>query len=146
MVFLDITGLSVKYHSSSGPVYAVDDVDIHLEDGQSIGIAGESACGKSTLGVSIIRILSGGIVQGKILFEGDSLLDLSESDFNSKYRWKKISMIFQGAMNALDPVFTIKDQFLEILNQHDFEGNSGQLILDAMNSVSLDENVLKKYP
>ncbi|MBT8173847.1 MAG: ATP-binding cassette domain-containing protein, partial [Nitrosopumilus sp.] len=146
MVFLDITGLSVKYPSSSGSVYAVDDVDIHLEDGQSIGIAGESACGKSTLGLSIIRMLSGGVAQGKILFEGDSLLDLSESDFNSKYRWKKISMIFQGAMNALDPVFTIKDQFLEILNQHDFEGNSDQLILDAMNSVSLDENVLKKYP
>ncbi|KAF6247293.1 dipeptide/oligopeptide/nickel ABC transporter ATP-binding protein [Nitrosopumilus sp. b3] len=146
MVFLDITGLSVKYSSSSGPVYAVDDVDIDLEDGQSIGIAGESACGKSTLGLSIIRMLSGGIVQGKILFEGDSLLDLSESDFNSNYRWKKISMIFQGAMNALDPVFTIKDQFLEILNQHDFEGNYDQLILDAMNSVSLDENVLKKYP
>ncbi len=146
MVFLDITGLSVKYPSSSGPVYAVDDVDIHLEDGQSIGIAGESACGKSTLGLSIIRMLSGGVAQGKILFEGDSLLDLSEPDFNSKYRWKKISMIFQGAMNALDPVFTIKDQFLEILNQHDFEGNSDQLILDAMNSVSLDENVLKKYP
>lgn len=146
MVFLDITGLSVKYPSSSGPVYAVDDVDIHLEDGKSIGIAGESACGKSTLGLSIIRMLSGGIAHGKILFEGDSLLDLSEPDFNSKYRWKKISMIFQGAMNALDPVFTIKDQFLEILNQHDFEGNSDQLILDAMNSVSLDENVLKKYP
>ena len=146
MVFLDINGLSVKYSSSSGPVYAVDDVDIHLEDGESLGIAGESACGKSTLGLSIIRMLSGGSAQGKILFEGDSLFDLSESDFNTKYRWKKISMIFQGAMNALDPVFTIKEQFLEILNQHDFDGNSNQLILDAMNSVSLDENVLKKYP
>jgi peptide/nickel transport system ATP-binding protein len=146
MVFLDINGLSVKYASSSGPVYAVDDVDIHLENGESIGIAGESACGKSTLGLSIIRMLSGGNTQGKILFEGESLLDLNESDFNAKYRWKKISMIFQGAMNALDPVFTIKEQFLEILNQHNFDGDSNQLILDAMNSVSLDENVLKKYP
>ena len=146
MVFLDINGLSVKYSSSSGPVYAVDDVDIHLEDGESLGIAGESACGKSTLGLSIIRMLSGGDAKGTIHFDDDSLLDLSESDFNTKYRWKKISMIFQGAMNALDPVFTIKEQFLEILNQHDFDGNSNQLILDAMNSVSLDENVLKKYP
>ena len=124
MVFLDINGLSVKYPSSSGPVYAVDDVDIHLEDGESIGIAGESACGKSTLGLSIIRMLSGGNVQGNISFEGDSLLDLSDSDFNTKYRWKKISMIFQGAMNALDPVFTINEQFLEILKQYDFDGNS----------------------
>jgi peptide/nickel transport system ATP-binding protein len=146
MVFLDIRGLSVKYPSSSGPVYAVDDVDIQLEDGQSIGIAGESACGKSTLGLSIIRMLSGGNIQGKIFFENDSILDMSESDFNENYRWKKISMIFQGAMNALDPVFTINEQFYEILKQHHFEGNSKQLILDAINSVSLDENVLEKYP
>jgi len=146
MIFLDISGLSVKYFSSSGPVYAVDDVDICLDDGESIGIAGESACGKSTLGLSIIRMMSGGIIQGQILFEGESLLDLCESDFNTKYRWKKISMIFQGAMNALDPVFTIEEQFLEILKQHKFDGNFDQSILDAMNSVSLDENVLKKYP
>ena len=91
-------------------------------------------------------MLSGGKAQGKIIFEGDSLLDMSESDFNSKYRWKKISMIFQGAMNSLDPVFTIKEQFLEILKQHEFDGNSNQLILDAINSVSLDESILKKYP
>ena len=146
MAFLDISGLSVEYSSSSGPVYAVDDVDIQLDDGESLGVAGESACGKSTLGLSIIRMLSGGNVKGKIFFEGDSLLDLCESDFDTKYRWKKISMIFQGAMNALDPVFTIREQFLEILKQHRFDGNSNQLILDAMNSVSLDENVLKKYP
>ena len=146
MVFLDVSGLSVKYSSSSGPVYAVDDVDIHLEGGESIGIAGESACGKSTLGLSIIRMLSGVNTQGKIFFEDESLLNMHESDFNTKYRWKKISMIFQGAMNALDPVFTIKEQFLEILKQHSFDGNSNQLILDAMNSVNLDENVLKKYP
>lgn len=146
MVFLDIRGLSVKYPSSSGPVYAVDDVDIQLEDGQSIGIAGESACGKSTLGLSIIRMLSNGNIQGKIFFENDSILDMSESDFDENYRWKKISMIFQGAMNALDPVFTINEQFHEILKQHNFKGNSKQLILDAINSVSLDENILKKYP
>ena len=146
MVFLDINGLSVRYPSSSGPVYAVDDVDLHLEDGESIGIAGESACGKSSLGLSIIRMLSEGNVQGNISFEGDSLLDMSSSEFDTKYRWKKIAMIFQGAMNALDPVFTINEQFLEILKQYDFDGNSNQLILDAMSSVSLDEHVLKKYP
>ena len=146
MVFLDIDELSVTYSSSAGPVYAVNDVDIQLENGESMGIAGESACGKTTLGLSIIRMLSGGKAQGKIIFEGDSLLDMSESDFNSKYRWKKISMIFQGAMNSLDPVFTIKEQFLEILKQHEFDGNSNQLILDAINSVSLDESILKKYP
>ena len=146
MAFLAIDGLSSRYSSTKGPVYAVDDVDFSLENGESLGIAGESACGKSTLGLSIIRMLSGGKTQGKIQFEGESILDLSESDFDKKFRWKKISMIFQGAMNSLDPVFTIDEQFNEILKQHNFEGNSHELILDAINSVSLDEHVLKKYP
>ena len=146
MVFLEINGLSSRYSSTKGPVYAVDDVDFSLENGESIGIAGESACGKSTLGLSLIRMLSGGKTEGKILFEDESILDMSESDFDKKFRWKKISMIFQGAMNSLDPVFTIDEQFIEILKQHDFEGDSNKLILDAINSVSLDEHVLKKYP
>jgi len=146
MVFLAINGLSSRYSSSKGPVYAVDDVDFSLEDGESIGIAGESACGKSTLGLSIIRMLSGGKTQGDISFEGESILDISESDFDSKYRWKKISMIFQGAMNSLDPVFTIKEQFVEILKQHHFDGDFDKVILDAITSVSLNEPVLKKYP
>ena len=146
MTFLIVNGLSARYDSSKGPVYAVDDVDFELEYGKSIGIAGESACGKSTLGLSIIRMLSGGKTEGEILFDGDSLLEMKESDFDEKYRWKKISMIFQGAMNSLDPVFTIKEQFLEILKEHNFSDNSNQIILDAIHSVSLDNSVLKKYP
>ncbi len=115
MTFLIVNGLSSRYTSSKGHVYAVDDVDFELDSGTSIGIAGESACGKSTLGLSIMRMLSGGATTGKIFFKGTSLLDISESDFNEQYRWKQISMIFQGALNALDPVFTINEQFLEIL-------------------------------
>jgi len=146
MTFLSVKGLSARYNSSKGPVYAVDDVDFELEDGKSIGIAGESACGKSTLGLSIIRMLSGGKTEGEILFDGNSILEMKESDFDEKYRWKKISMVFQGAMNSLDPVFTIKEQFVEILKQHKFDGDFNQVILDAIHSVSLDEPVLKKYP
>ena len=146
MAFLTVDGLSSTYSSSKGPVYAVDDVDFDLESGKSIGIAGESACGKSTLGLSIIRMLQGGTVRGKITFDGDSILDMDESTFDDKFRWKKISMIFQGAMNSLDPVFTINEQFAEVLKQHHFEGDPKKLISDAMASVSLDINVLKKYP
>ncbi len=146
MTFLKVNGLSSTYDSSKGPVYAVDDVDFKLEDGQSIGIAGESACGKSTLGLSIIRMLLGGKTQGEILFDDQSLLEINESDFDDTYRWKKISMVFQGAMNSLDPVFTINQQFVEILKQHNFEGDSKKIISDAMSSVSLDDSVLKKYP
>lgn len=143
---LKVDSLSSRYSSSEGHVYAVNDVSFELKNGESIGIAGESACGKSTLGLSIIRMLSGGKATGKILFDDESILELSESDFNSKYRWKKISMIFQGAMNSLDPVFTVKEQFLEIIKQHQFEGDSDKMISDSINSVSLDESILKKYP
>ena len=145
MTFLSVNGLSARYTTSKGPVYAVDDVDFELEDGQSIGIAGESACGKSTLGLSLIRMLSGGKTEGEILFDGDSILGMKESDFNEKYRWKKISMVFQGAMNSLDPVFTIQEQFIEILKQHKFD-DTKQVISNAIHSVSLDESILKKYP
>ena len=146
MPFLTVNHLSSIYDSSKGLVYAVDDVSFELEDGASIGIAGESACGKSTLGLSIIRMLSGGKASGEIVFDGDSILDVSESDFDEKYRWKKISMVFQGAMNSLDPVFTIGEQFHEILKEHVFDGDFKSIILDAMDSVRLDVSVLKKYP
>lgn len=145
MTLLKVDRLSSTYSSSKGPVYAVDDVDFELNSGESIGIAGESACGKSTLGLSLIRMLSGS-TSGKIIFDGNSILEMDESKFNDEIRWKKISMVFQGAMNSLDPVFTINEQFMEILKQHKFDGDSKKIILDAMNSVSLDEHVLKKHP
>ena len=146
MALLIVKDLSAQYFTSKGSVYAVTDIDFQLEDGESIGIAGESACGKSTLGLSIMRMLLGGTASGEIIFDNESLLTLSDSKFNDDFRWKKISMVFQGAMNSLDPVFTIKDQFLEILKQHNFHGDSKQLISDAMKSVNLDDAVLKKYP
>jgi peptide/nickel transport system ATP-binding protein len=146
MTLLSINGLFSRYSSSNGSVYAVDDVDFELNSGESLGIAGESACGKSTLGLSLMRMLSGGTSFGKIIFDGHSILDLSESEFDDEFRWKKISMIFQGAMNSLDPVFTINQQFIEILKQHNFDGNFNELILNSINSVNLDEDVLKKYP
>jgi len=143
---LIVNGLSSQYYTSKGSVYAVDDVDFDLANGESIGIAGESACGKSTLGLSIIRMLLGGKTNGEILFDGDSILKMSESEFAEKFRWKKISMIFQGAMNSLDPVFTIKEQFVEILKQHNFTGNLDETIVNAIHSVSLNDDILKKYP
>lgn len=143
---LIINGLSAQYYTSKGSVYAVDDVDFNLTDGESIGIAGESACGKSTLGLSIIRMLLGGKANGKIILDGTPILDISESEFTRKFRWKKISMIFQGAMNSLDPVFTIHEQFVEVLKQHNFTGNFDDAIRNALHSVSLDGVILKKYP
>jgi len=147
MATINVENLSTRYQTSKGDVHALDDISFSLNNGESIGIAGESACGKSTLGLSIIRMLLGGkTVSGKINLDGESILDLSEQEFDKRFRWKKIAMVFQGAMNSLDPVFTIKKQFVEVLKQHKFEGDFENVITDAINSVSLTEDVLKKYP
>jgi len=144
---IEISDLSVDYKTSHGNIHALENVEFQLEDGESIGIAGESACGKSTLGLTIIRMLQGGnIVSGKITFNGESILDMSDSKFDGSLRWKEISMIFQGAMNSLDPVFTIKQQFDEVLKQHGFDSNTDKIIQDAIRAVNLDYSILEKYP
>ncbi|MDC0042021.1 ABC transporter ATP-binding protein [Candidatus Nitrosopelagicus sp.] len=147
MTFISIENLTTRYNTSKGLVHALEHVTFAIDKGESIGIAGESACGKSTLGLSIIQMISNGkIYSGKIQFDGKSLLDVPEDEFNKTIRWKEISMVFQGAMNSLDPVFSIQQQFEEVLKQHNFEGDSKQSILQSLNSVNLDESVLKKFP
>jgi len=144
---LEISDLSVHYGTSRGSVHALGNIEFRLEAGESIGIAGESACGKSTLGLSVMRMIQGGkIISGKIVFDGESILDITSSEFDKNIRWKKISMVFQGAMNSLDPVFTIEHQFDEVLKQHKFKGDSDKVIDDIVRSVNLDSSVLKKYP
>ena len=147
MPFISVENLTTRYNTSKGLVYALEDVSFEIDDNESIGIAGESACGKSTLGLSIIRMISNGkIYSGKITFDGKSLLDVSDDDFDKNIRWKQISMVFQGAMNSLDPVFSIQEQFNEVLKQHNFKGDSKQSIIQSLTSVNLDESVLKKFP
>ena len=147
MTFISVENLTTHYNTSKGKVHAVDDVSFSLGKGESIGIAGESACGKSTLGLSLIRMISNGkIVSGKIIFDGKSFLEISDSEFDKKHRWKDITMVFQGAMNSLDPVFTVKEQFVEILSEHDFKDNSEKTIRESLSSVNLEDNILQKYP
>jgi len=71
---------------------------------------------------------------------------MSESEFTKNYRWKEISMVFQGAMNSLDPVFTVEHQFHEILKQHDYTGDFDKKIVEIITSVGLNDSVLKKFP
>lgn len=145
--FLIVEDLNTHYVAEKGRVHAVDDVSFGLEDGESIGIAGESACGKSTLGLSLMRMVPGGkIVSGKILVDGDSMLELSDEEFDRTHRWKKISMVFQGAMNSLDPVFTVSHQLSDVLKQHGFDGDHSDVMKWAVLSVGLKEDVLQKYP
>ena len=147
MDYISVTDLKTQYNTLAGIVHAVDDVSFFLEKGESIGIAGESACGKSTLGLSIMRSLQGGkVVSGDILLEGKSIIKIPESEFTKKYRWKEIAMIFQGAMNSLDPVFTVEQQLHEILKQHNYEGDFSTKSSDILISVGLDSSILKKFP
>ena len=144
---IEVSDLSVSYKSLDGNIHALENIEFQLEDNESIGIAGESGCGKSTLGLTIIRILQGGnITSGKITFMNESILDMPESKFDRRIRWKEISMVFQGAMNSLDPVFTIKQQFNDILKQHEFDTNTNKIIHDTIHAVNLDHSVLEKYP
>ena len=121
MSFISVENLTTRYNTSKGLVHALENVSFTIDEGESIGIAGESACGKSTLGLSIIRMISNGkIYSGKIQFDGNSLLDVNDDDFDKNIRWKEISMVFQGAMNSLDPVFAVQQQFEQVLKQHNF--------------------------
>ena len=91
-------------------------------------------------------IPNGKIVSGKIIFDGKSFLDISDHEFDQKHRWKDISMVFQGAMNSLDPVFTIKEQFNEVLKEHNFKGDIKKVIIESLESVDLNPNILNKFP
>ena len=147
MTFISIENLTTHYNTTNGSIHALEDVNFSLEKGESVGIAGESACGKSTLGLSLIRMISNGkIISGRIIFDGKSFLDIPDSEFDKKHRWKDISMVFQGAMNSLDPVFTIKDQFIELLKEHGHKENLEKIIFDSLSSVNLEKNILQKYP
>ncbi|CUR51943.1 Oligopeptide/dipeptide ABC transporter, ATPase component [Nitrosotalea devaniterrae] len=147
MVTLSVNDLSVQYQSQGKKVQAVDHVTFSFDKNESLGIAGESGCGKSTLGLAIMKTLQeNASVSGKILFDGKSILETSDSEFTKDIRWKQISMMFQGAMNSLDPVFTIKKQFEEILKKHNFQGDKKQAIELAISSVGLSHPVLDKYP
>ena len=147
MVKMRVSDLSVNYETSSGDVHALENVEFQLEDNESIGIAGESGCGKSTLGLSIIKMIQGGkIIAGEIILGEKSLLNMSESEFDDIIRWKEISMVFQGAMNSLDPVFTIEQQFDQILKQHNFTGDFEKTMCNSLDTVNLSHSILKKYP
>jgi peptide/nickel transport system ATP-binding protein len=145
---LAVIGLKAYYVTERGPVRAVDGVNLQLSDGESLGIVGESACGKSTLGAALIRSMQppGRIVGGSVMLDDADLSNMSPSEFNSKVRWKKIAMVFQGAMNALDPVYTVESQLREVLKEHRFQGNFEAKIIEALEQVGLKPGVAKRFP
>lgn len=126
MTTLEVRNLSINYMTDdpstpSGQVAlnAVEGLTFSLEQGHSLGLVGESGCGKTTVMLSLMRLLpeAGRIVSGQVLFDGCDLLQIGERDMQS-VRWKDIAMVFQGAMNALNPVRTVESQIVEVLQLH----------------------------
>jgi peptide/nickel transport system ATP-binding protein len=146
---LSVLGLKAYYFTNRGVIKAVDDISLTIKENESLGIAGESACGKSSFGSAILRTMQppGKIVEGSIVLNDIDITKLADVDFNKSIRWKKIAMIFQGAMNTLDPVYTIGDQMKEILEQHCFKDrNIEEKISVSLEQVGLDRSTAKRYP
>jgi peptide/nickel transport system ATP-binding protein len=121
MALLEVKNLTTYYSILRGNVKAVEDVTFSLEKGESLGLAGESGCGKTTIALSLLRILpSGGkVVNGEIVIDGTNILNLSEDEMRKSVRWKKISLVFQGAMNAMNPVYRVGEQIVEAIKIHE---------------------------
>jgi peptide/nickel transport system ATP-binding protein/oligopeptide transport system ATP-binding protein len=120
-LLLKIRNLHTYFYTDDGVAKAVDGVDLELIEGGTLGVVGESGCGKSVTALSIMRLIPdppGRIVQGKILFGQKDLLSLSEAEMR-KIRGRAISMIFQEPMTSLNPVFQIGDQISEVLTLHE---------------------------
>lgn len=116
---LDIKDLQVQYDVRTGTIRGVDHVDLSVYEGETLGLVGESACGKSTLGRAILRLVSepGKIVGGQILFNGEDLMAKDQTEM-PQIRGNCISMIFQDPMTSLDPLQRIDDHFVETIRTH----------------------------
>jgi len=121
---LEIKNLKTFFNTSDGVVKAVDDVSLRVKKGKTLGLVGESGCGKSVTAMSILRLIPsppGRIVGGEVVFDGQNILDLSERDMRA-IRGNKISMIFQEPMTSLNPVFTVGNQIAEAITVHNKVG------------------------
>ncbi len=129
---------------------AVENVSFKVEQGEALGIAGESGSGKSTIALSLLRILPAGghIRKGKIVFNGKDLVPLSEPEMR-KFRWKGISIVFQGAMNAMNPVYKVGDQIGEAIKLHE-EGVSSsdvkERVAKLLETVGIEPSRGNNYP
>jgi peptide/nickel transport system ATP-binding protein len=151
MVVLDVQGLTTHYITLSGAVKAAEDVNFQIEKGEALGLAGESGCGKTTVALSILKILppGGKIVKGKILFKGKDIVPLPEEEMRKKIRWKGISIVFQGAMNALNPVYRVGDQIVEAILTHEPETSKKEATERAaklLELVNIDPYRATNYP
>ena len=126
---LDIRGLQTHFATDNGMVRAVDGVDIAISRGETVGVVGESGCGKTVTAMSVLKLIAmppGKIVSGQILWQGRDLIPLSGGELD-EIRTKEIAMVFQEPMTSLNPVYTIGDQIAEALRRHEGLSRRGAL-------------------
>ncbi len=150
MPILQVRNLSVNYLTDDGTALcAVEGVTFSLEHGRSLGLVGESGCGKTTAMLGLLRLLpaEGRIVSGEVLYEGVDLLGLSEREMQN-YRWSKISLVFQGAMNALNPVRRVGDQIAEAILIHESVDKTAarKRVGELLDMVGITREMARQYP
>jgi peptide/nickel transport system ATP-binding protein len=148
---LQVKELKTYYTTLRGAVKAVDGVNFEVKKAEAMGLAGESGCGKSTIALSILRILpSGGrIVEGKIFYKGKDLVSMDEEEVRQEIRWKEISIVFQGAMNALNPVMKVSDQIVEAITLHEkgtTVNEARDRVVKLFELVGMDPSRMDNYP
>jgi peptide/nickel transport system ATP-binding protein len=150
---LKVRDLKLHYFTSKGVVRALDGVSFELAAGETLGLVGESGCGKTTTGVALLNMPTppGRIVGGSILMDGTEIVGMKDRDLRRHVRWSKISMVFQGAMNCLTPVYTIRKLMLETFKEHADTSEvdaseADRLMRHYIEVVGLPEHVLGRYP
>jgi peptide/nickel transport system ATP-binding protein len=150
MALLEVQNLSIGYHTQKGYLHAVEDVSFSLEEGKSLGFVGESGCGKTTLGMALMRLLppNGVIREGRMLFDGADLLQKSDEEMR-EIRWQKIAMIFQAAMNALNPVHRVHEQIAEAILTHNAsidKKEAFEQVEELFQLVGIPRDRMRDYP
>jgi peptide/nickel transport system ATP-binding protein len=150
MALMEIKQLRTSYFTPEGIVKAVDGVSLKLEKGHALGLVGESGCGKTTVALSTMKLLPSNarITGGEITFDGEDLVAKTEQEMN-RIRWKKMSLVFQGAMNALNPVFKVGDQIVEVIMTHDkkiTKGEAEKRTRELLELVGVDPSRAQDYP